>query len=62
MEGWLLVCDFVLWHVPLKNKIGLEFRVSVRIHLVLGCTGSYGNQSQKQLYKKLNRGTMRSQF
>ena len=28
-----------------KNKMGSECRVSVRVHLVLGCTGSYGNTS-----------------
>ena len=31
-----------------KNKIGSEVRVSVGIHSVLGCIGSYGNHSQKQ--------------
>ena len=28
-----------------KNKIGSEFRVSVRVHSVLGCPGSCGEQS-----------------
>ena len=45
--GW--VCDCVLWHVPSKNKLGSEFRVSVRVHSVLGCTGICGNTSRKQL-------------
>ena len=49
MEGWRLVCDCVLWHVPSKNNIGSEFRVSVRIHSVIGCMGSCGNHSQKKL-------------
>ena len=49
MDGWQLVCDVVLWHILSKNKIGSEFRVSVSVHSVLGCTGSCGNQLQKQL-------------
>ena len=44
--GWFLI---VFMACSVKNKIGSEFRVSVRIHSVLGCTGSCGNQSQKQL-------------
>ena len=48
---WRLVCDCVLWHVLSKNKIGSEVMVSLRIHSVLGCTGSFGNQSQKQIRK-----------
>ena len=37
---------FVFCYGLSKNKIGSEVRVSVGIHSVLGCTGSYGNQSQ----------------
>ena len=47
VEAWRLVCDCVLWHVPSKNKIGSEFRVSVHVHSVLGCTGSCGNTLEK---------------
>ena len=53
MEGWRLVCDCVLWHVPSKIKKGSEFRVSVRVHSVLGCTGSCVNTSRKKLFKKM---------
>ena len=52
MEWWRLVCDCVLWHFLSKNKIGPEFRVSVRVNSVLGCTGSCGDQSQKTALKK----------
>ena len=40
LEGKQLVCDCVLWHFPSKNKKGSEFRVSVCVHSVLGCTES----------------------
>ena len=50
MEGWRLVCYCVLRHVPSKNKIGSEFRVVVRVHSVLGYSGSCGNQSLNQLF------------
>ena len=43
-----MVCDCVLWHVPSKIKNGSKFRVSVRTHSVLGCTGSCGNTSSKK--------------
>ena len=43
IQGWRLVCDFILWHVPSKINIGSVCRVSVRIHALLGCTGSCGN-------------------
>ena len=33
-----------------KNQIGSEFRVSVRVHSELGCTVSYGNTFRKQLF------------
>ena len=54
MEEWQLVCDCVLWHMSSKIKKGSEFRVSVRVNSVLGCTGSYGNTLRKQLF--LNNG------
>ena len=43
MEGWRLVCDCVLYHVPLKHNMGSKFRVSGGIHSVLVYTGSCGN-------------------
>ena len=39
---------FFLWHVPSKIKNGSEFRVSVCVHSVLGCTGNCGNTSRKK--------------
>ena len=48
-EGWSLVSDGVLWRMPSKKKNGSEFRMSVRLHSVLGCTGSYGNTLRKSL-------------
>ena len=53
-EGWQLVCDCILWHVPSKIKNRLEFRVSVRVHSVLGCTGTCGNMPRKKLKKRQN--------
>ena len=50
MEVWRLFCDCVLWHVPSKIKKGSEFRVLVCVHSVLGCTGSFGNTSRKELF------------
>ena len=36
----------ILWHVPSKINNRSEFRVSVRVHSVLGCTGTCGNTSR----------------
>ena len=55
-------CDCVLWDVPAKNKLGSEFRVSVRVHSVLGCTGSCGNTLCKKLFLNGIMVTMMSQF
>ena len=49
MEGWRLVCDFILWHIPSKNIMGSECRVSVRVYSVLGFMGICGNTFCKQL-------------
>ena len=62
MEGWRLVCYCILWHVPSKIKKGSEFRVSVRIHSVIGCTGSCGNTLRKKLFLNEIMVTMTSQF
>ena len=53
MEGRWLVCGCILWHIPLRNKIGLEFMVPVRIHSVLGCTGSCVNTSKNIAFKEI---------
>ena len=45
----------VLWQVLSKIKKGSEFRVSVHVHSVLGCTGSCGNKNEIMV-------TMTSQF
>ena len=44
--GWLVI---FLQHVPSKNKMGSECRVSVCINSVLRCMGSCGNTSWKQI-------------
>ena len=48
--GWFVIV--YLWNFPSKNKKGSECRVSGRVNSVLGCTGSCGNMSRKQIFKK----------
>ena len=47
--GWFVIVFYCMFHL---KKMGSECRVSVRVHSVLGCTGSCGNTSRKQLKKK----------
>ena len=49
-EGVAVGLCLFLWHVPLKKKLGSEFRVSVHVPSVLSFTGSCGNTLCTQLF------------